>query len=160
MHNLRLMILITLGFFVSLFSGAAYAEDPLLIVRGENVQFPITREILEKMPVKEYKALLPGMDDKFHTVRGPLMRDILALAGVNGTKMEAMALDQYQIEIPVEDVTRYDVIVATSVDGAPLTVRTKGPIWLVYPSFDNPELRLNPIYEARSIWQLSEITVK
>ena len=40
-----------------------------------------------------------------------------------------------------------------------LTARDKGPIWIVYPRDDIPELR-NPRMDANWIWQLAKIEVK
>lgn len=53
----------------------------------------------------------------------------------------------------------YDVILATTVDGKQLSVRDRGPLWVVYPTGDKPELR-TPVFEARSVWQLKELRMR
>jgi hypothetical protein len=40
-----------------------------------------------------------------------------------------------------------------------MTVRDKGPLWIVYPYDAKPEYRQELIY-SRSIWQLDHIEVK
>ncbi|MDO6963315.1 hypothetical protein [Rhizobium alvei] len=147
--------------FAVLFWGAfAQASDILLTVRNAGREFSVTREMLEKLPAREFEALLPGMDDRFHKVKGPLLREIVALTGWTGESISAVAIDKYETEIPMADLDRFDVITAMEVDGKVLTVRNKGPLWIVYPTKDHPELQLDPIYEGRSIWQLKEIEIK
>ena len=95
-----------------------------------------------------------------HEVRGPLMRDLLKAAGVDGTHAAAVALDKYEVEIPMADFSTLDVIAAIEMDGKRLTVRSKGPAWIIYPTGEHTELQKDPVYEARSIWQLKDLVVK
>jgi len=127
---------------------------------GENRIFAVTDAQITKVGTKTYEALLPGMDDKLHEVRGPLVRDLLAVAGAEGKTAHAIALDNYEVEIPSADFQEYDVIAAIEVDGKPISVRDKGPAWIVYPSGEHVALRKNAVYEARSIWQLKELKIK
>ena len=78
--------------------------------------------------------------------------DVLRAVGAHGTVVTATALDDYSIEIPVTDFARYRVLFALSMNGVELTARNRGPIWVVYPRDDFPELR-NPTADARWIWQ-------
>ncbi len=40
-----------------------------------------------------------------------------------------------------------------------MSVREKGPLWIVYPYSSSPEFQNEVIY-SRSIWQLNRITVE
>lgn len=158
--HLKILVFIAILAGISSF---AQAGQTYFLIRGEKggiVQFPVTDAIVAKVGMVSFKAVLPGMDDKMHDVRGPLMRDLLKAAGVDGTTALGVALDKYEVEIPTRDFVDYDVIAAIEVDGKRLSVREKGPAWIVYPSVDNPSLKADPVYEARSIWQLKELTVK
>lgn len=73
--------------------------------------------------------------------------------------VQAVAINDYAIEIPVDDARRYQVIVATRRNGQPMSVRDKGPLWIIYPWSQHPELD-TPIHHARSIWQLRSITLR
>ncbi|SHI71408.1 hypothetical protein SAMN02745194_00911 [Roseomonas rosea] len=90
---------------------------------------------------------------------GPLVRDVLAAAGAEGERVTAVALNDYTIEIPLKDFQDYDVILAMRMDGQVLTVRNKGPVWVVYPRDRHPELR-NSLYDSRWIWQLRTLQVR
>jgi hypothetical protein len=90
---------------------------------------------------------------------GPSVRDVLALAGAEGSVVRAVALNDYAVDIPMEDFERFDVVLAMTMDGEQLSARDKGPIWIVYPRDDNPELDA-PEVNARWIWQLVALTVR
>ena len=78
-------------------------------------------------------------------------------AGAEGSTALAIAANDYRIEIPVSDFAKYDVMLAMRINGEELTLRTKGPIWLIYPeSVDLPESER----AERMIWQLIELRVE
>lgn len=91
--------------------------------------------------------------------RGVLVRDLLPSLSGDGGTVVATALNDYSVEIPVDDFFRYDVILAMTRDGEDLTIRDRGPLWIIYPWRDEPSLR-NELYYSRSIWQLRKIEVK
>jgi hypothetical protein len=90
---------------------------------------------------------------------GPLMREILKAAGAQGTTLRMTALNDYRVELPVDDAERFDVIVAHRIDGRAMSVRDKGPLFVMYPFDKHPELR-NTVYFSRCIWQLHRIEVR
>lgn len=90
---------------------------------------------------------------------GVLARDLLRAVGAKGSVVKATALNDYSIEIPIEDFEKYPVLFAMKMDGSELSRRDKGPIWVVYPRDDYSELR-NPKVDAKWIWQLVKIEVK
>lgn len=140
--------------------GAERVYFTIISGAGENGRFEVTDALIAKVGTKTYQAMLPGMDDTLHKVRGPLVRDLLKAAGAEGAMAYAKALDNYEVEIPSADFHEFDVIAAIEVDGKPMTVRDKGPAWIVYPSGEHVTLRKNAVYEARSIWQLKELKIK
>jgi len=71
----------------------------------------------------------------------------------------ATAANDYSVEIPVSDFLDYDVILAITMDGERLTLRDKGPLWIVYPRDDHPELS-SPLINSRWIWQLVALELK
>ena len=69
------------------------------------------------------------------------------------------ALNDYAIEVPASEAASGGPILATRVDGKPLSVRDKGPIWVIYP-FDDKEAYKTEVTYSRSIWQLKSIEVE
>lgn len=90
---------------------------------------------------------------------GPLLRDVLSAAGAKGNNIKAVALNDYKINLPAADSQKYDIIVAHLMDEKPISVRTKGPLFIIYPFDSAPELRSSTYYE-RAIWQLKALEVE
>ena len=147
----------------------AWALDPpkgpvVLNIKGR-VQLPndglraqFDMSMLERLPQTSFSTSTPWYPQP-HKFTGPLLRDVLAAAGAHGVQVRAFALNDYRVDIPFEDATRYDVIVAHLLDGKPMTVRNKGPLFVVYPFDAQPDLR-NAVYYSRSAWQLRTLDVQ
>lgn len=137
---------------------------PLLIVKGAlsltNVgnEAHLDRALLETFGVTTVRTSTPW-SEATHEFEGVLLGSLLKALGASGTSMRSRALNDYEVDIPIEDVQRYKVLIAWSCDGISLTRRDKGPLWLVYPWSDHPELN-NSATKQRSIWQLHEIELQ
>jgi hypothetical protein len=116
------------------------------------------RQALEAMPQHRITTSTPWTDG-VSVFEGPLLCDLLERVGADGTVVRARALNDYAVEIPISDCERYPVILALTRDGARLSRRDMGPIWVVYPRDEFPELQLETV-NARWIWQLTEIEVR
>lgn len=92
------------------------------------------------------------------TYSGVLLRDLLAAIGAKGDTVMLTALNDYQISMPASDALADGPLLANLSDGAPMSLREKGPIWLIYPYDDVVAYRTEQTY-ARSIWQLNRIEV-
>ena len=113
---------------------------------------------LEKLPQRSFTTATPWYPQP-RTFTGPLLRDVLAAAGAKGALLRAIALNDYKVEIPAGDADRFDMIVAHRLDGKPMPVREKGPLFIVYPFDSSVELRSERYY-SRSAWQLRTLDVK
>jgi hypothetical protein len=89
---------------------------------------------------------------------GPLLRDVLGAVGGQGTTIRAVALNDYKVDVPFDDARSIDVVMARLLDGRPMAVRDKGPLFIIYPFDDRPELR-TPQYFSRCAWQLRSIEI-
>ncbi len=123
---------------------------------GANAVFDMA--MLEKLPQKSFTTQTPWYP-KPVTFTGPLLRDVLAAAGAKGSKIVAVALNDYKTDIPFEDATKFDPIVAHLLDNKPMSIREKGPLFIVYPFDTASELRTE-MYYNRSAWQLSSLRVQ
>ena len=139
---------------ILLSGAAANAQTLLTVTTGETVR---TYDMagLTAFPQTTYSTANPFVDGE-REFSGPLLRDILADSQIQSGSVILSAVNDYELTFPVADARNYDVIVATSLDGDPMTVRDKGPLWLMYPISSHPELD-DPIYRGRIIWQMNEI---
>jgi hypothetical protein len=114
--------------------------------------------MLEKLPQHRLKTRTPWHEE-VREYTGPRLRDVLAAVKSSGKSIRAIALNDYMVEIPMEDIEKYDVIVARLADGKPMTVREKGPLFIMYP-FDSSETLQSPLYYGRAAWQLKAIEIR
>lgn len=89
---------------------------------------------------------------------GPLFRAVLEAAGVDTDRVRVSSLNEYEIEIPLSDLKEHDVILAVKRDGEPIAVRDLGPVFVLYPFDEKPEL-LNETIRHRSVWHVDTVHV-
>ena len=114
--------------------------------------------MIEKLPQHSFTTLTPWEKQPIQFT-GPLLRDVLAAVKAQGTVIKAMALNDYQSSIPVEDAMKFDMVMAYKMNGQPISVKTKGPLFIVYPYDAKPELR-SAVYYERSPWQVKSLTLE
>ena len=134
-------------------------SKPVLVVSGKAsgaVEFDLPA--LQAMKQTTFIAPTPW-DTRPVKFSGPLLREVLAAAGVSGTRLSAVAVNDYAVTIPWSDTTKFDVILAIKMNDRDIPARTKGPVFLVYPFGSSPELEAT-VYKDRSIWQLKALKVE
>lgn len=114
--------------------------------------------MLDKLPQVKMTVPTPWYKEE-QTFEGPLFRDVLKATGSKGSKLYVVALNDYAAEIPLADLEKYDVILARKINGKTLTVRDKGPLFIMYPFDKKPELRNKESY-SRCVWQVNRIRVE
>jgi hypothetical protein len=122
---------------------------------GKDATFSM--EMLQKLPQHSFTTKTPWYP-KAVTFSGPLLRDVLTAAGASGKQISARALDDYKTQLPMSDAQNFDVILARQIDGKALSIRDKGPLFIVYPYDSKPELQ-GQVYLDRSAWQLKSLTI-
>jgi hypothetical protein len=123
---------------------------------GEQAVFDMA--MLEALPQHSFTTRTPWFDQPV-SFTGPLLSDVLDAVKANGTVLEATALNDYTVTIPAADARQFKVVIARLLNGKPMRVRDKGPLFVVYPFDSSLELRKSVYYE-RSIWQLKALNVK
>lgn len=115
-------------------------------------------ELLESLPQRSYTTTTIWTTGK-HTYSGVLLRDLLYHVGARGHQIEAIALNDYSVQFPLDSVTDEAPLLAYRQDGEQMAVRDKGPIWLIYPFDSDPAYRTDETH-ARAVWQLIRLEVK
>ena len=114
--------------------------------------------MLEAMPKRTTVTETPWTKGTV-TFEGPLGSALLDRVGASGTVLKITALNDYAVEVPVEDFRKWPVILATRKDGKAMPVRDKGPIFVIYP-FDLDRSLYNEKIFSRSAWQVKSIEVQ
>ncbi|WP_179951264.1 molybdopterin-dependent oxidoreductase [Billgrantia lactosivorans] len=122
---------------------------------GDELQ--LDRELLMSLPQREIETSTPWTEG-IGRFEGPLLRALLEAAGTQGDHVRIQALNEYETEVPITDFHDYDVILALQRDGEPIAVRDLGPMFVLYPFDDHPELH-NETIRHRSVWHVGSIHV-
>lgn len=113
---------------------------------------------IDALAVHSFTTTSPWFKEKT-TFTGPYLSDLLDALGAKGTVLTMRALNDYSIQVPVADAYQYHPILARKINNKVITVRDKGPLFLIYPFDSLPELNTET-YFARSIWQIKSIQVE
>lgn len=127
---------------------------------GGNGVVAFDLESLESLGLVEFEVDDDQAEGRRVTFRGVRLAEVLAVTGAaaDATMLHTVALNDYAVEIPIEDAVVYDALLATSVDGERMPVDRFGPVRVVYP-YDAHDLDAT-IYDPRWIWQLASIEVE
>ena len=139
---------------------SAFAQSAILTVLDtENEEIAsYTLEDLDSLDQTEFQTINAFIDE-VATFSGPLVRDVLAASDIEVTpegSVEVAAINDYAVGVPYEDILNYDVILATRMNGEEMSIRDKGPIWVMYPISDFPELS-DSLYSSRLVWQVDRL---
>ena len=93
------------------------------------------------------------------TFTGVPLAQLMDVVQARGKTLSATAINDYAVDIPAENWGETWPIVSFLHNDEPMSIRDKGPLWIVYPYDSNPDFQTEVIY-SRSIWQLDRIIVK
>lgn len=119
---------------------------------------------LSRLPAREMRPTLE-YDARPHTLRGPLLTDMLTAAGAPmqdaALPLALRAIDGYTVPITVGEARRLGFIVATHLDGAPMPLGGLGPLWAMLDADRIAELAARPLPErfAQCPWGLYHVAV-
>lgn len=115
------------------------------------------RKTLEVMgPVKIVTSTI--WTDGQHTFTGVPLKSLARALNLTSETVSLHGLNDYAVEMPLSEAEDDAPILAYLMDGVPMSVRDKGPIWIVYPYDKDPAYRSETAF-ARSVWQLDRIDV-
>ncbi len=119
-------------------------------------QFDI--DMLEALPQVETRTKSPWYSDVTRFT-GPLLTTVLDAAEAQGNSIRVFAVNDYSATIPVDEIRKYPVILATRIEGKRISLRDKGPLFVIYPFSQAPEL-YNELTFNKSVWQVVRIEVE
>jgi len=114
------------------------------------------RAMLERLGVTTLVTRTPWTDGPMEFEGVPFAR-LLDDLDADGETAMARALNDYVVPIPVADIRAKRALLALRMNGNPLSVRDKGPIWVVFPWDQDPALD-DQTTRHQSIWQLRKLT--
>lgn len=149
-------------------------SDPVLLhlhVPGQPAPLPVTRSALMALPqtrIETSTIWTSGVP----VFEGPTLHALLQAHGllpqpepdspdvsaIPDATLRLIALNGYRVDMPLRELGQQAPVLALTRDGALLTARDKGPVWVIYP-YDADRAWRSEIVYARSIWQLRDIAI-
>lgn len=136
----------------------AMAEDETILkvsANGKTTEFDLAA--LDAMPQTSIRTGLPWYDG-VSEFSGVALKDLLNAVGAVGTTLQLTALNDYFVTAPTQEMIEADAVLATRHGGQPMPISDKGPIFVLFPFDDRPELK-HQAYYSRAVWQLDRIEV-
>ncbi len=136
---------------------SALAGEAVLTVTHAGEVTTLDMDALQAMDVVEFETSTIWTEGT-QTFTGVSLSTFLDDLGVTEGNLKATAINDYAVEIPVSDGVENGPIIAYMRNGELMSVRDKGPLWIVYPYDADPTYQTEVVY-SRSIWQLDRIEV-
>ncbi len=161
----RILVLATVG--ASLIAGPLLAEPqlrgPVLLTVSGNISKPSRGAVgegdkfflyndvaFQQAAEFDFAALLGlgvitiradfPMGGRVYEFEGPLLADVLAAAGANGSTVTVKALDGYKVDLDLEEAVANGAVIALKRDGRPFSIGDYGPTHLVFPRAERADL--------------------
>ena len=140
-------------------------ETPVLTISGKiaakNAGDTLVFDIptLEKLGLVEYTVNDAWLKQSI-SYSGVLMSDLLKFAGTfhTATTVHLVALDDYEVDIPIADIQKWPILLATKADNEYMTVENYGPTRIIYPYDTHP---VDPVaHNDLWIWSIQSIDVR
>ncbi|WP_349295301.1 molybdopterin-dependent oxidoreductase (plasmid) [Thioclava sp. 'Guangxiensis'] len=138
----------------------ALAQSPVLTIIGApglTAPVELDRAALEALPSGSFTTTTTWTKGP-QEFKGVYLADLLAEYGVSEGNLKLTAVNDYSVTVPVSELHPNEALLAYSRNGETMSVRDKGPLWVVYP-YDSDEALRNEVVYARSIWQVVKIEI-
>lgn len=160
-------LLVGIALVLAIHPGSTAAEIPkpsgevLLMISGnisntnhaDGAAFDL--QMLEAMPATSF-ATKTDWTEGLTRFTGVKLSEILEAVGSKTWKITMTAEDGYIYELEREIDSKYPVIIAYKKNDEYMSLRNLGPLWLMFPFDDYPELYTEE-NRAASIWQLTHM---
>ena len=136
------------------------ADDAALTLTGKvpGGEVTLLRDEIAKLPQHELTEQ-PTSFPAAIVFKGPLLTDVLKLAGATGADATLAAADDYKVDITREEMAKYSPILAIEKDGARMAPDDFGPFFVMWPFKEKPEID-NELFQGKAIWAVVKIEVK
>jgi hypothetical protein len=139
-------------------SSLAYASNsPVLQITAPNVSQQLTMTQLKQFPVSTIISNTPWTSEGT-VFTGVKLSDLAKIQSLRGNMFKVTALNNYWSTISQDDIEKYEPILAYAVNGKMMSVREKGPLWVIFPLSDFNQEQDERLH-SQMVWQVKSIDV-
>lgn len=144
--------------FAAFLVATSLQAAPTLTISNSDQKLILDRTELEAFPQTRIVTTSPYYDGTAEFT-GPSLSRVLESFELSGdTRIVLRALNDYRVDGNLKELLAMDPVVATRMDSEPMSVRDRGPFWLMLPLSDRPELDEQEFHRFM-IWQLEAISL-
>lgn len=144
--------------FAAFLVATSLQAAPTLTISNSDQELILDRTELEAFPQTRIVTTSPYYDGTAEFT-GPSLSRVLESFELSGdTRIILRALNDYRVDGNLKELLAMDPVVATRMDSEPMSVRDRGPFWLMLPLSDRPELDEQEFHRFM-IWQLEAISL-
>ena len=140
---------------------AAQAQPEPALQLGGAIAEPnprrLTRSAIEALGLRELVTVTPWTHGP-QRFSGVPLATVLDHVRARGETLRATALNDYAVAIERSGALAADALLATRLNDQPISVRERGPFWIVFPWSQRRELD-SALVRQWAIWQLARIEV-
>lgn len=147
--------------------GNAFADttsgNPVLLTIHGNIEgsadkiIELDLKTLTSLESTSIAATVPWLESSTQFT-GVRINTLLKSVGAKSNNFEAIAADNYKFTLSDLDFDKYPIIIAYEMSGEPLDVRKLGPLLIMFPFDDFPELATER-NQASAVWHLVEMQI-
>lgn len=129
----------------------------LTVTAADGTSWTFDREMIEALGWQTITTVTPFTEGQQEFAGIPLSA-LTEATGATGSVVEAVALNDYAAEIPMDHIAEHGIFLALDHNGTPMRVRDRGPMWIIYPSdtIDAP----NDRFDSLMVWQLRALNFR
>ena len=122
---------------------------------GDEAAFDIA--MLDALGTDSFSTATPWTDG-VSTWEGVPLAVLMKAVKADGSFIRVTALNDYVTDVPMEGLADEGAILAMRRDGELMPINNKGPLFILYPFDDRPELQRQKVM-MRCAWQIARLDV-
>jgi len=140
---------------IGVYVSPALAGGTLTMTKSDGASVKVSMEQLMEMPATEFYTSTPWTNgvQKFRGVSFDLLFETY---GMDADTVRVSALNDYNVMVPSSVLRRDGAILAYQLNDAEMSVREKGPFWVIFP-YDTDVRFQTDTYWAYSVWQVKSV---
>ncbi|MCK6264026.1 hypothetical protein KP803_12165 [Vibrio sp. ZSDE26] len=134
---------------------------PLVIRLADDSSITLSYDqISQEIPANSFTTKLPWYKEP-KSYKGMRVTDLMSYLDKETSSISAVsfiALNDYAATSNINDILKYEPIIAYMIDEKKMKVRNKGPYWLVFNVDKYPEIG-NDVFYTQMVWQIDEVII-
>ncbi|GLT15024.1 hypothetical protein GCM10007931_19990 [Vibrio algivorus] len=147
---------LTLALILMAVSTFAQSSPILILESPTGQQITLSREELESLPQTTFTTSTPWTKGT-HTYQGPKLSLITDKLKPLSNGIRIYGINGYSYDINIHDLQKYPFILTLRQDKKVMSLRNKGPFWLLVPFDQTPQWLSHDELHNQLVWQINKI---